>query len=66
MLIIFSINRKNFYGKPIDSDIKGYEKIKKFTTEQGEDYRTGCCLLHYEYIENHYRIAPVDLSWQSL
>ena len=28
---------------------------------QGEDYTTGC-LLDYEYIKNHYRLAAVDLS----
>ena len=31
-------------------------------TGQGEDYTTGC-LLDYEYIKNHYRLAAVDLSW---
>ena len=28
---------KNFYDKPIHSDIKQYEEIRKLITEQGED-----------------------------
>ena len=28
------INGKNFYDQPIDSDIKGYEEIRKLTTGQ--------------------------------
>ena len=38
-------NGKNFYGQPLDSDIKRYEGIRKFTTAQGEDYTTGCLLI---------------------
>ena len=48
------INGKNFFDQPIDSDIKRYEEIRKLTTEQSEDYTTGC-LLDYDYIKNHYR-----------
>ena len=43
------INGKNFYGQPIDSDIKRYEEIRKLTTGQDKDYATGC-LLDYNYI----------------
>ena len=57
------INGKNSYDQPIDSDIKRYEEIRKFTTGQGEDYTTGC-LLDYEYIKNHYRLIGIDLSRQ--
>ena len=38
--------------KPIDSDVKLYEEIKKLTLTQGEDY-TAACLLYYNYIKNH-------------
>ena len=55
------INGKNFYDQPIDSEIKRYEDIRNLTTEQGEDYTTGC-LVGYDYIKNHYRIIAVDLS----
>ena len=41
--------------------MKQYKKIRKLTTGQGEDYTTGC-LLYYDYIKNHYRVIPVDLS----
>ena len=54
---------KNFYDKPIDSDIKRYEEIRKVTTRQGEDY-TKECLLDYKYVKNHYRLIAVDLSKQ--
>ena len=57
------INRKNFYDQAIDSDIKRYEEIRKFTTGQGEDYTTGS-LLDFDYIRNHYRLMAVDLSRQ--
>ena len=33
------------------------------TTEQGEDYATGC-LLDYKYIKNHYPLIAADLSSQ--
>ena len=56
------INRKSFYDQPIDSDTKQYEKIRKLTTEQDEDYTTGC-FLSYEYIKNQYRLI-VDVSRQ--
>ena len=36
---------------------------KKLTTGQGEGY-TISCLLDYDYIKNHYRLIPVDLSRQ--
>ena len=57
------VNGKNFYDQPIDSDIKGYEEIRKLTTGQGEDYTAGC-LLDYDYIKNNYRLIAIDLSRQ--
>ena len=57
------INAKDFYDQPINFDTKRYEEIRKLTTEQGEDYNTGC-LLDYDYIKNHYRLIAVDLSRQ--
>ena len=49
------MNGKKLFGLPIHSDIKLYEEIRKLTSNQGEDYTTGC-LLEYEYIKNHYRL----------
>ena len=57
------INGKNFYDRPIDSDIKRYQEIRKLTTGQSEYYTTGW-LLDYEYIKNHYRLVALDLSRQ--
>ena len=57
------INAKDFCDQPINFDTKRYEEIRKLTTEQGEDYNTGC-LLDYDYIKNHYRLIAVDLSSQ--
>ena len=36
------INGKNFYDQVIDPDVKRYEKIRKLTTGQGDDYTTEC------------------------
>ena len=38
------VNGKNFYGQPIDSDIKRYKEITKLTIGQGEDYTNGCLI----------------------
>ena len=57
------INGKKIYDQAIDSDIKRYEEIRKLTTEQGEDYATGC-LVDYEYINSHYKLIATDLSRQ--
>ena len=43
--------------------MKWYEKTRKLTKGQGEDYTTGC-LLDYDYIKNHYRLKAFDLSSQ--
>lgn len=56
-------NWKKFCGKPITSDIKWYEQIRKLTTEQEEDYNKGC-LLDYYQIKNHYGSLIADLIKQ--
>ena len=38
-------------------------KIRKLTTQQGEDYGTRCSL-DYDCIKNHYRLIAVNLSRQ--
>ena len=43
--------------------MKRYEEIRKLTTEQGEDYTTGC-LLDYDYLKNQYKLIAIDLSRQ--
>ena len=58
-----TINGKNFYDQPIDSDIKRYIEIRKATTGLGEDSTVGY-LLDYEYIRNHFTLKAVDLNRQ--
>ena len=53
------ITEKNFFGQHNDFPVKGYKEIRKLTTEQGEDYTTGC-MLDYEYIKNYYLLIAVD------
>ena len=57
------INGKHFHDQVFESAIKQYEKIRKLTTGQGEDYTTGW-VLDYDYIKSHYRLIAVDLSRQ--
>ena len=40
------IDGRNFFDQPIKNDIKTYENIRKLTTGQRDDYRTGCLLDH--------------------
>ena len=58
-----TINGKDFYDQPINSDIKQYQKITKLTAGQDEDYTNGC-LSNYEYIEIHYILVAFNLSRQ--
>ena len=37
--------------------------VRELTAGQGEDDTIGC-LLHYDYIKNHYRLIAIDLSMQ--
>ena len=55
------INGKKNYDQATDSYIKRYAEIKKSTTQQVEDYTTGC-LLDYDYIKNNFRLISVDSS----
>ena len=47
---------KNFHDQFTHSDIKRYEKIRKLTIAQGENYTTEC-LLDYDYIKNYYTLG---------
>ena len=42
------IDGKNFYDQLINDSIKQYDEIRKISTGQGDDYRTGC-LLDFAY-----------------
>ena len=43
---------RNFYDQPINDSIKQYNKIRKISTGQGDDYTAGC-LLDFSYFEKN-------------
>ena len=57
------IDGRNFYAQPIIDLIKQYDEIRKVSTENGDDYTTGC-LLDYSYFKNNYKLIAADLSKQ--
>ena len=46
------IDGRSFYDQPINDSIKLYDKIRKISTGQGDDYTTGC-LLNFAYFEKN-------------
>ena len=56
-------DRKNFYDKPVKSDMRTYDNIRKIAIGQGDDYSTGC-LLDYNYFNKHYKMIAIDLKKQ--
>ena len=59
------IDGGNFYDQAINDSIKQYDKVRKVSTGQGDDYTTGC-LLDFAYFEKNYRLIAVDLSKQKV
>ena len=57
------IDRQNFLDKPVKSDKRTYNNIRKISTGQGNDYTAGC-LLDYPYFKDHYKMMAIDLSKQ--
>ena len=57
------IVRKNLFDQSVKNDKVTYENIRKITTGQGDDYRTGC-LLDYACFKKYYKMIAVDLSKQ--
>ena len=57
------IDGRSFYGQPINDLIKQYSEVRKVSTGQGDDYKTGC-LLDFAYLEKKYRLITVDLNKQ--
>ena len=47
------IDGKNFFDRPISSELKTYENVRKIATGKGDDYKTGC-LLDYSYFKENY------------
>ena len=57
------IDGRIFYNQPINGLIKQYDKVRKVSTGQGNNYTTGY-LLDFVYSENNYRLVAADLSKQ--
>ena len=57
------IDGRNFYGQPINNQIKKYDEIRKIATRKRDNYTTGY-LLDYQYFKDHYQFIAVDLSKQ--
>ena len=60
---VTTIDGRNFYDNPIESDIEKYRELKKVMIGKGEDYTTGS-LLDFNYFLKHYKLIAVDLSKQ--
>ena len=56
-----TIDGRNFYDNPIESDIEKYRELKKVMIGKGEDYTTGP-LLDFNYFDKHYKLVAPDLS----
>ena len=59
------IDGKNFYGQPFNDSIKQYDEVRKVSTGQGDDYKTGC-LLDFAYFKSNYKLIAADLSKQKV
>ena len=62
-IIIYEIDGRNFYDQLINDLIKQYDKVRKISTGQSDDYTT-CCLLDFAYFKKNYRLIAVDLGKQ--
>ena len=58
---IMETDGRNFYDHPINGSIKQYNKVRKVSTEQGDDWTTGC-LLDFAYFEKNYKLIAAHLS----
>ena len=57
------IDGKKNFDQPVKNDIRTYDNIRKISTGQEDDCRTGC-LLGYNYFKEHYKMIAIDLSKQ--
>ena len=57
------IDGRNFFDQPIKNDLKTYDKIRKISTGQGNDYTTEC-LLDCPCFKKYYKLIAIDLSKQ--
>ena len=57
------IDGRNLFDRPIKNNKITYGNIRKISTNQQDDYTTGC-LLDYTYFKEHYKLIPIDLNKQ--
>ena len=57
------IDGQNVFDQPARNNLITYDNIRKITTDQGDDYTTGC-LLEYTYFKNYYKMMAIALSKQ--
>ena len=57
------IDGRNFFNQPVKNNLITYDNIRKTATGQGDDYTIGC-LLHYNYLNNYYKMIAIGLSKQ--
>ena len=55
------IDGRNFYDQSINGSIKQYDKVRKVSAGQRDDYTTSCSL-DFAYFEKSYRLIAADLS----
>ena len=59
------IDGRNFHDQPINDSVKQYDKVRKVSTGQGNDYTTGC-LLDFAYLKKNCMLFAADLSKQKV
>ena len=57
---------KNFFNQPVKNDIKAYEKIRKITTGQGDDYTSGCLLDYNQFNLPYLQLNKLTLKLSSI
>ena len=55
------IDGQNFFDKPVKSNLRTYDNIRKIAIGQRDDYATSC-LLHYNHFNKYYKLIVIDLS----
>ena len=55
------IDGQNLFDKPVKSNLRTYDNIRKIATCQRDDYTTNC-LLHYNRLNKFYKLIVIDLS----
>ena len=57
------IDRQKCFDQPIKNILITYDNIRKISTDQSDDYTTGC-LLDYDYFNKYYKMIVIELSKQ--